>query len=231
MFICWNQNIPRRPTYQPSRKDSEELWRQPQRVRVVHVRGTPTSGKSMLGHLLKLHVSREEPGVRVYERSWPDAAIFQNEFNRNTYYGDTDYRAADYNSLLNFIVKRPLGIRHVDWLEMSNTLLIIDEAHMSYEYNNLWNDFLKRLASGMAGGPMVLLLSSYGSPAASPVPVLMDQLQLSFPMINESPSVLFLRTTPIFPYTLLAQNLMTSWFGSASIMANLDNPSYHHRSC
>jgi hypothetical protein len=54
---------------------------------------------------------------------------------------------------------------------MENTLLIIDEAQLSYEYLNLWNDFLKPLASDAKGGPFVILFSSYGSPSEIPVRV------------------------------------------------------------
>jgi hypothetical protein len=52
---------------------------------------------------------------------------------------------------------------------MRNMLLIIDEAQVSYQYSNLWTDFIKPIASDGNEGRRVILFSSYGSPAASPV--------------------------------------------------------------
>jgi hypothetical protein len=48
-------------------------------------------------------------------------------------------------------------------------LLIIDEAQASYQYANLWTDFIKPIASDGNAGRRVILFSSYGSPALSPV--------------------------------------------------------------
>jgi hypothetical protein len=75
---------------------------------------------------------------------------------------------APYNRLLNYIVG-PAVNKPDDWLEMQNTLLIIDEVQMSYENESLWNDFVKPQASSAGGGPMVTFLSSYGSPSETPV--------------------------------------------------------------
>jgi len=56
-----------------------------------------------------------------------------------------------------------------EWMEMKNTLLIIDEAQGSYEYESLWSDFFRIQADSRKGGIIVLLLSSFGSPSATPV--------------------------------------------------------------
>ena len=45
---------------------------------------------------------------------------------------------------------------------MRNTLLIIDEAQASYQYGNLWTQFIKRISSDGDNGRRVILFSSYG---------------------------------------------------------------------
>jgi hypothetical protein len=72
-----------------------------------------------------------------------------------------------YYQLLNFHTSRPIDID--DWLYMTNMLLIIDEAQASYQYGNLWTQFIKRIASDGDEGRRVILFSSYGSPTAIPL--------------------------------------------------------------
>lgn len=102
---------------------------------------------------------RTRPSLQVYAFSWPDG-----------FSGGLDKHSQSYQ-LLNFITRRPANLSD-DWLRMQNALLVIDEAQMSYEYLNLWNDFFKPLSSGAAGGPIVILFSSYGSPSETPVRVI-----------------------------------------------------------
>jgi hypothetical protein len=52
---------------------------------------------------------------------------------------------------------------------MRNMLLIIDEAQVSYQYGNLWTDFIKPISSDGNEGRRVILFSSYGSPAEIPL--------------------------------------------------------------
>jgi len=106
-------------------------------------------------------VKRTKPSVQIYSFSWVDDSDFP----------DGLHRSSQYNLLLDYITGRRGTAEH-DWLMMQNTLLIIDEAQMSYECRPLWNDFLKPLASGSTGGPLVILFSSYGSPSEVPVRVI-----------------------------------------------------------
>jgi hypothetical protein len=145
------------PCESPRGRTVAALWEQLQQVRVIHVRGTPTSGKSSLARNLKFYVMRTEPGVRICSFRWPDDSAWPDGLNR----------ASQYHRLLNFITGRPA--ESDNWPQMENTLLIIDEAQMSYEYLDLWNDFLKPLASDAKRGPFVILFSSYGSPTQIPV--------------------------------------------------------------
>ena len=128
------------------------LWERLRQVRVIHVRGTPASGKSTLARLLGEFVRATEPGIPVHLFTWPCA------------FPDGLTTLSPYYHMLNSIIGRPKMLD--DWFKMQDTLLIIDEAQESYKYLNLWNDFLKRLPSR---GPMVALFSSYGSPCWKPL--------------------------------------------------------------
>ena len=129
------------------------LWKRLEEVGVVHVRGTPASGKSTLAHLLENYVRKTGLDIRVYRFSWP--AAFPDGF----------WSGTPYHQLLNWILRRPVDIPD-DWWEM-RVLLIIDEAQGSYEYLSVWNDFIKGISSD--SGPLVALFSSYGSPSGKPL--------------------------------------------------------------
>jgi hypothetical protein len=122
------------------------LWEQLQRVRTIHARGTPTSGKSILGRLLKEYVQREWPHMQVYLFNWP--ASVEPQFGyRNYYY------------LLNYVTGEPETTEDT-WLGRPNTLIMVDEAQRSYESLNFWDEFVKPLTNDR--GPLLLLLSAYG---------------------------------------------------------------------
>lgn len=76
---------------------------------------------------------------------------------------------------------------------MRNTLLIVDEAQLSYTYNTFWNDFIKNIPS-RDNNLFILLLSSYGSPSAaqpgsSPV-VLPPQCRIFIrPLLHTNPLI------------------------------------------
>src|SRR5947209_2320347 len=133
------------------------LWDQLQKHQVVHVRGTPTSGKSTLARLLKDHVERTSLNTQVYAFSWQQPEVLRKEgINGSLYY-----------QLLNFHTNRPRDTD--DWLNMGNMLLIIDEAQASYQYGNLWTQYIKSISSDGDCGRRVVLFSSYGSPAEIPL--------------------------------------------------------------
>jgi len=146
------------------------LWDQLKKHQVVHVRGTPTSGKSTLAQLLKDYVKRTSPNTQVYAFSWLQPEVLEKK----------GISSSLYYQLLNFQTGRPIDTD--DWLNMRNMLLIIDEAQVSYQYDNLWTDFIKRIASDGDEGRRVILFSSYGSPAQIPLvhgPVESPSMELS----------------------------------------------------
>jgi hypothetical protein len=140
------------PSESPRRDTVATLWGRIQEVGVVHVRGTPASGKSTLARLLEQYVIKKRPDLLVYRFSWPST------------FPDGFWPGSQYHTLLNSITKRPLDQN--DWWRMQ-VLLIIDEAQGSYEYISLWNDLIKGLSP--TSGPLIALFSSYGSPSNLPL--------------------------------------------------------------
>jgi hypothetical protein len=133
------------------------LWDQLNDKQVVHVRGTPTSGKSTLARLLQNYVRRISPETQVYAFSCQQPEVLEKKGISGSLY----YR------LLNFHTDRPLDTD--DWLYMEDMLLIIDEAQATYHHPNLWTDYIKTIASEKEKGRRVILFSSYGSPANVPL--------------------------------------------------------------
>jgi hypothetical protein len=128
------------------------LWDRFQEVGVVHVRGTPASGKSTLARFLEKHVRITRPDLLVYGFSWP------------TTFPDGFWPGSPYYHLPNSLTKRPLD--NNDWYG-KQVLLITDEAQGSYEYISLWNDLIKSLSP--ISGTLITLFSSYGSPSNLPL--------------------------------------------------------------
>ena len=71
------------PDNTPRENTVAALWEQLQQVRVIHVRGTPTSGKSTLADLLEAYVKRKRPDFDVHLFDWPDDI---KGFEQNSYY-------------------------------------------------------------------------------------------------------------------------------------------------
>ena len=164
------------------------LWEQLQRVNVMHVRGNPASGKTVLAALLQNYVKRQRPGMEVYMFTWPSQ----------------DLRMPNYYDLLNYMTKKPVAYSDY-WLERQNTLIIIDEAQRSYKYFDFWDQFINHLTSD-GGGPFVILFTSFGSAAGLPIeateeegsdPVLFRPDQMvsirSLPYTNQKVSLYFNR--------------------------------------
>ena len=137
------------------------LWEQIQRVQVIHVRGTPTSGKSILAHLFGDYVKTKRPDIDVHLFTWPVKIESKDGYN---------YDVLNYYHVLNYVLKQPATDSDT-WLKRQNTLIIIDEAQRSYKFHNIWDEFIKTLASSNGSGPFVVLFSSFGSPAGTLVEV------------------------------------------------------------
>jgi hypothetical protein len=147
------------PLLCPRENTVAALWEQVQRVQVIHVRGTPTSGKSILARLFRAYVKTKRPDIDVHLFNWPADMETKDR-----------YHLVNYYHLLNHILKQPATDSDT-WLERQNTLIIIDEAQRSYKFYNFWDQFIKMLASFPGYGPFVVLFSSFGSPAGTPIEV------------------------------------------------------------
>ncbi|QKX57279.1 uncharacterized protein TRUGW13939_04390 [Talaromyces rugulosus] len=117
--------------------------------RVVHVRGTPASGKSMLAGLLVAYYRNRKIPV-IYKNTWPQEFVpcynklFVHMFRENGY--DFDIR---------------------DYLFTQDVAIILDEAQMSYGADDLWLGLIKS-QSGNRYGPRIAIFTSYGSPTKGP---------------------------------------------------------------
>jgi hypothetical protein len=114
---------------------------------VVHVRGTPSSGKTTLAYLLWGYYSKRGAPV-VFLNGW-------HKVSDPTTYLITKSEAHSY-----------CGIeRHT--LRNTNIIFIFDEAQQSYHDSNLWLGIIKT-QSGSRAGPKFCIFSSYGSPTTGP---------------------------------------------------------------
>jgi len=158
--------LPQNPLYCLREDTVAALWEQLQRVNVIHIRGTPTTGKSVLANLFKAYIEEKRPDIRIHLFDWP---INTKEFEYDTYY-----------HLLNRLTKQP-ETRSDTWLRRQNTLIIINEVQRSYTFYSFWDQFIKSLASD-GGGPLVILFSSFSSAASRSIeiPVEMGSAPVQF---------------------------------------------------
>lgn len=113
--------------------------------RVVHVRGTPSSGKTTLARLLYEHLSMLGEDVVM--------AVAWHEVNDAI------------SHLINLAEQQGCrGLNRRSFLS-SNVVIILDEAQHSYQDLSLWLGLIKT-QSGMTEGPRLCLFSSYGSPTS-----------------------------------------------------------------
>lgn len=114
--------------------------------RVVHIRGTPASGKTTLAHLLKEYYQQQEvPSVVISTWSQCDdckyTKLLVEQANEEGY---------------TFVTRQ--NLRDCD------IVFILDEAQVTYDDPGLWVGLIKTQIGALAG-PRICLLSSYGSPS------------------------------------------------------------------
>ncbi|KAF8540141.1 hypothetical protein BDD12DRAFT_834542 [Trichophaea hybrida] len=125
----------------------EELARMIRELRLVHVRGTPTSGKTILSYLLgKYYKKRAIPAVLI--KTWPK-----------------DPKGNEV--LIEKARKEGYTIDDDDDLMEADIVFIIDEGQMSYSDEEFWLNTIKTQAY-RSSGPMFCIFTSYGSPSTGP---------------------------------------------------------------
>ncbi|KAF8418995.1 hypothetical protein EV426DRAFT_720268 [Tirmania nivea] len=117
-------------------------------MRVVHIRGTPGSGKSALLRLLQLYMRRQNRQV-VRLCHWPLKSEMEQIGGWNTY-----------------LIKKCQIPKEVLDIFMAPVVVLIDEAQSTYWDTDFWNDGLKA-AIDRKNGMTFVLASSYGSPSGS----------------------------------------------------------------
>jgi hypothetical protein len=115
--------------------------------RVVHVRGTPSSGKTTLAILL----SR-------YYRDQRECVVFLNGWHNVS---DPTTHLIDKCKARGYYGVEP------DTPINANVVFVFDEAQQSYNHPDLWSGIIKT-QSGSHAGLKICLFSSYGSPATGP---------------------------------------------------------------
>lgn len=113
--------------------------------RLIHLRGPPASGKSVLVSLIKRHITREFPDHRVVTVEWPHAVT----------------RPRHTEQFLDDI----LGMTMEQLLGEKKLVLLIDEAQMMFRNQYLWKALLKATEK-QSSGVCVGLFSLYGSPSS-----------------------------------------------------------------
>lgn len=113
---------------------------------VIHVRGTPATGKTSLALLLEKYYLDKDTSVFYFD-TWPHNLPTRNFWRSvtqriNDSYGDGSVPANK---------------------GLSNTVLLIDEAQATYSDSVFWNRMLKDII-GYGRNVRVCLFSSYGSP-------------------------------------------------------------------
>lgn len=110
---------------------------------VVQVRGTPTSGKTILSRLLYMRLAKE-PGLNPIYIAWD---------------GDDDPRNTHYQEKLRALSRGAIG---EDIMARPEVVLIVDEAQLSYNQTDFWVQCVKSQSTA-TGGPYIVLFSSFGS--------------------------------------------------------------------
>lgn len=131
----------------PRTKTVESLAQLLEACRVIHVRGTPSSGKTTLALLLlRYYKDRDEPAVLIegwHNISDPTTHLIEQSI-RSGYNGVTPWNLLDLD-----------------------IVFLIDEAQQSYQDSKLWLGIIKT-QSFWRSGPKICLFSSYGSPTTGP---------------------------------------------------------------
>lgn len=131
------------PQWCPRRGTVERLAALLEEQRIVHVRGTPASGKSLLAGFLHEYL------------------IFDQGEKNVTYFDDWSENERPLNQVLSACL--PEGHRTQNDLIYGQHVVILDEAQYSYKDRKLWYTVMKT-ACGVDSGARFCIFSSYGSP-------------------------------------------------------------------
>ena len=162
--------------FTPRAKTVAALFRLLLKQRVVHVRGTPTSGKSVLSELLRAYIEQRKYLNDVeLDTEDEDSQIFYEVIYMDWSDPPDNLRHPRWIyhicSFAGFEAVSP-----VDFMARSDVIVIIDEAQLSYSYIPFWLECIKNQATNRVG-PRFAMFASYGSastyaltlPSSSPI--------------------------------------------------------------
>lgn len=130
---------------------------------VVHVRGTPSSGKTVLAKLLREYYIDE--GLKcVFITGWRGGG---NDPVRNC----IKLYESEYG--------HELSLSEFEFFGLNDVVFVMDEAQESYTDQAFWLSVLKA-QSGQGCGPCFCLFSSYGSPSTGLSALTMQSTPLRF---------------------------------------------------
>lgn len=117
---------------------------------VVHVRGTPSSGKTTLANLLQLHYQQRGQRI-VFITGWPEDVNWKDHLIMHC---------------------QAAGIVEINtgnfW--KTNVIFLLDEGQISYHDAVFWLEFVKTLSGKWnVTGPKLCVFASYGSPENGPL--------------------------------------------------------------
>ena len=142
-------------------------------MNIVHVRGTPASGKTRLSELLRDYYRKEGRRAFLIKR-W-------EELNFKDPWGSLVELVEKWNDeAQDAPTTTSQSEQDLSWVLTSNTIIIVDEAQMTYDDDTLWNTILKERQTPNAYYKFQLcLFCSYGSPAAGPDKTFFTPVKLS----------------------------------------------------
>jgi hypothetical protein len=119
--------------------------------KIIHVRGTPSSGKSTLARLLRDYYRRH--GSTVF-------LLPQWEKLNDCLYGDDPWR-----NFARRLSHRYPTVQKAENFFADGNVILIDEAQATYGDNGFWNELIKDISGGIQYNIRLCLFCSYGSPS------------------------------------------------------------------
>jgi len=135
-------------------------------VNIVHVRGTPASGKTHLSELLRDYYRKEGRMVFLIKK-WeeldsedPWGSLIELVKKKN--------KELEGVSTTSFTVTSSQSEHDLSWVLTSNTVILVDEAQATYNDDALWNTIFKERLTPSVYKFKLCLFCSYGSPVTGP---------------------------------------------------------------
>jgi len=141
-------------------------------MNIVHVRGTPASGKTRLSELLRDYYRKQGRRAFLIKRweglnfkdPWGSLVELVEKWNDEAQEAPTTTSQSEQD---------------LSWVLTSNTVIIVDEAQATYSDDTLWNTIFKERQTPNVYKFQLCLFCSYGSPAAGPDPTFFTPVKFS----------------------------------------------------